>query len=236
MLQVFPEIPDCIFTTLKLKTTTLERRDKQDIEFHIQNYYPLDTPLLSNSDILKGVYEGGLKTWESSIDLVLYIEDHIHPGNSHILELGCGSGLPSIYLAKIGYKVDFQDFNKDVLDLVTIPNLMANITYDSLNLGEIPHRFFYGSWSDAVGLRDSYDIIISCETIYDSDSNDALLDIIQGKLSAQGVCFIAAKKIYFGCSGSLEIFKEAAMKRGLNCTVMWQSEKGVKREIVQVSR
>lgn len=53
------------------------------------------------SDLISGVYEGGLKVWECSIDLCHYLSEHvlshdvIHPISSlhrggSILELGCG--------------------------------------------------------------------------------------------------------------------------------------------------
>lgn len=31
----------------------------------------------SNSDLIPGVYEGGLKTWECTFDLILYLSRHL---------------------------------------------------------------------------------------------------------------------------------------------------------------
>lgn len=72
-----------------------------------------------NSDIIEGVYEGGLKVWECSIDLCKYLAEQISQfrnrgcvsdepnselawndcqgalsSNGSVLELGCGHGLP----------------------------------------------------------------------------------------------------------------------------------------------
>ena len=45
--------------------------------------------LNENSDLVKNVYEGGLKIWECSQDLVLYLnESSINIENKSILELG----------------------------------------------------------------------------------------------------------------------------------------------------
>jgi len=58
----------------------------------------LDAP----SDLV-AVYEGGLKTWECSLDLV----EHLHElrcsnfggfDGNRVLEIGCGTSLPSLYI------------------------------------------------------------------------------------------------------------------------------------------
>ena len=81
-----------------------------------------------HSDLIPGVYEGGLKLWECAVDLVEYLsESNINFHGMRILELGCGIGLPGIYSATRGAKeVHFQDFNPQVLNYVTIPSVMLN--------------------------------------------------------------------------------------------------------------
>lgn len=69
-----------------------------------------------SSDLEPGVYEGGAKVWEGSLDLVRFLADLSNEelfghdnnnnnsttgsttGNFHILELGCGHALPACYL------------------------------------------------------------------------------------------------------------------------------------------
>ena len=51
-----------------------------------------------NTDLVPGVYEGGLKVWECSIDLCRYFVQNNIVIKGHILELGCGHGLPGIWL------------------------------------------------------------------------------------------------------------------------------------------
>ncbi|KAK3826255.1 MAG: hypothetical protein JOS17DRAFT_686857, partial [Linnemannia elongata] len=85
--------------------------------------------LAGKSDLVKGVYEGGLKTWECALDLVAYLADQKHNYDGQkILELGCGSALPGIYVLTQSntVQVDLQDYNDQVLKFVTLPNVLLN--------------------------------------------------------------------------------------------------------------
>ncbi|KAF9990305.1 hypothetical protein BGZ75_002619 [Mortierella antarctica] len=85
--------------------------------------------LAGTSDLVKGVYEGGLKTWECALDLVAYLAEQKESfDGKRVLELGCGSALPGIYVLtqSDSVKVDLQDYNDQVLKLVTLPNVLLN--------------------------------------------------------------------------------------------------------------
>ncbi|KAF3986974.1 hypothetical protein FT663_01692 [Candidozyma haemuli var. vulneris] len=88
-------------------------------------------------DLQKNVYEGGFKSWECSYDLVDEIanqeNDQLFSNKSSILELGCGSALPSCFILmkwfekKVSNKtLLLSDFNLEVLRLVTVPNLIVH--------------------------------------------------------------------------------------------------------------
>lgn len=81
-----------------------------------------------HSDLIPGVYEGGLKVWECALDLVHFLSElDLNFPQMNILELGCGIGLPGIYSAMRGAKaVHFQDYNPEVLNYSTIPSVMLN--------------------------------------------------------------------------------------------------------------
>ncbi|KAL1728099.1 hypothetical protein EV714DRAFT_215928 [Schizophyllum commune] len=105
----------------------------------------LDAP----SDLVPGLYEGGLKTWECSLDLVDYL-DGLQAGEGtsldattssgwagkRVLEIGCGTAIPSLYLlheilqderkpSEVPHtKITLQDYNASVLELITLPNLL----------------------------------------------------------------------------------------------------------------
>ncbi|KAM3123007.1 hypothetical protein CJJ07_001799 [Candidozyma auris] len=85
-------------------------------------------------DLRKNVYEGGFKSWECSYDLVDEVaknEDTF--AKNSILELGCGSALPSCFIFQkwleknsSGKTLVLGDYNYEVLRLVTIPNLVVH--------------------------------------------------------------------------------------------------------------
>ena len=119
-----------------------------------------------HEDVRAGIYEGGLKSWECSIDLVRWLARQlkekgeggeeglsIAQGFPRILELGCGTSLPSLFLfqeavkmrhsatgqeecgvnggggggeGKGGITFHLADYNYEVLRLVTMPNIFLS--------------------------------------------------------------------------------------------------------------
>ncbi|KAJ7782382.1 hypothetical protein DFH07DRAFT_900850 [Mycena maculata] len=130
------------------KNITLACRDLFDARFQLiseghgdESETPGPTSALgfldSPSDLVPGVYEGGLKTWECSLDLVDYLEglEDLNPAyfsGKRILEVGCGTGIPSVYLlhrifcgdSNTATHVHLQDYNASVLELITFPNII----------------------------------------------------------------------------------------------------------------
>jgi predicted nicotinamide N-methyase len=90
-----------------------------------------------NTDLVPGVYEGGLKVWECSVDMCRYFLRKNIVIKGHVLELGCGHGLPGIWILKqaiaksqpksVDCFVAFSDYNEFVIRDVTIPNAAVNI-------------------------------------------------------------------------------------------------------------
>ncbi|PTU23819.1 hypothetical protein P175DRAFT_0448198, partial [Aspergillus ochraceoroseus IBT 24754] len=111
---------------------------------------------LEKGDIKPNFYEGGFKTWECSIDLAkLLVRSDDQGGifhkstreDRHIIELGAGTGVPSLALfaqllsettetestaAENARRTHFTfaDYNSAVLRLVTFPNLL--LTWNSI--------------------------------------------------------------------------------------------------------
>ncbi|KIW47631.1 uncharacterized protein PV06_00310 [Exophiala oligosperma] len=98
---------------------------------------------LENGDLSSGIYEGGFKTWECSVDLASLVTSLDLSQNWHIVELGAGSAVPSLSLlndfltsteddhhrrgSKRGtLKFTLCDYNEDVLRLCTAPNVFLN--------------------------------------------------------------------------------------------------------------
>ncbi|KAJ7782516.1 hypothetical protein DFH07DRAFT_324803 [Mycena maculata] len=130
------------------KNITLARRDLFDARFQLISEGRGDEPeipgstsalgfLDAPSDLVPGVYEGGLKTWECSLDLVDYLDgledsNAAYVSGKRILEVGCGTAIPSVYLlyrifcgdSNAATHVHLQDYNASVLELITFPNII----------------------------------------------------------------------------------------------------------------
>lgn len=195
---------------------------------------------LSNSDLVPGKYEGGLKLWEGSLDLVKTLRSEVESCNlslagKKVLELGCGHGLPGVFSCLQGASaVHFQDFNSEVLQCLTIPNVVANIPVKSESLSS-EVRFFAGDWSEVHQIlpdlqtddRDSngdsgsitsfgYDVILMAETVYSISTLPALYKLIKKCMShPHGVVYMAAKKYYFGVGGGSRRFISLVEKDGI---------------------
>ncbi|ORY84387.1 hypothetical protein BCR37DRAFT_391969 [Protomyces lactucae-debilis] len=81
---------------------------------------------MAKDDVIHGLYEGGFKTWECSLDLAEQVPGQLP---AHAIELGCGTALPTLCLLdaaleqKYAMRLTVQDYNLSVLQLATIPNL-----------------------------------------------------------------------------------------------------------------
>ncbi|NWH68865.1 MET18 methyltransferase, partial [Geococcyx californianus] len=96
----------------------------------------------SHSDLIPGVYEGGLKIWECTFDLIDYFsEAEIQFANKTVLDLGCGAGLLGIVaLRGNAEQVHFQDYNSTVIDEITLPNVVANCVGEGSRKGSGDHK------------------------------------------------------------------------------------------------
>ncbi|EDW63849.1 histidine protein methyltransferase 1 homolog [Drosophila virilis] len=200
----------------------------------------------SHSDLIAGVYEGGAKIWECTDDLLKYLFKNYekkHWENKLVLDLGCGSGLLGIYAMKCGAKVDFQDYNKDVLEKITIPNVLLNLNEtltDDEKIDQLQKKsnFYAGDWSYFTTLTENlekYDIILTSETIYNMENQQKLLDTFKKRLKSDGIVLVAAKSHYFGVGGGLEQLVEF-IKSGKDflSTYLWQADENLKRGIIQL--
>jgi len=195
----------------------------------------------TNTDLVPGKYEGGLKIWECSEDLVRYLHGSCSDGieDKKVLELGCGAGLPGIYCFLQGAEVWFNDYNEDVLEEVTIPNTLLNVPAKP---GQT--RFFSGDWgslekilSTELGTSEEskFDVILTSETIYNPDNQAKLVSIFKNFTKKGGQVLVAAKTVYFGVGGGVRQFVEVVKDAGLLVEVVHTFEGGVNREILKVT-
>ncbi|XP_067841605.1 histidine protein methyltransferase 1 homolog [Heptranchias perlo] len=89
----------------------------------------------THSDLIPGVYEGGLKIWECTFDLLKHL-DGVDLRSQRVLDLGCGAGLLGILaLRKQAQEVHFQDYNGAVIEEITIPNVALSEEESESSLG-----------------------------------------------------------------------------------------------------
>ncbi|KAG8764620.1 hypothetical protein FRC12_007997 [Ceratobasidium sp. 428] len=116
--------------------TDKEERSKEDLN---QNQAAIEF-VSRPSDLVPRVYEGGLKTWECSLDLANYVVDPQFEisdlRGKMIIELGCGTAMPTLSIiqklldrpppADSDPKtiIHVQDYNASVLEYVTLPNMI----------------------------------------------------------------------------------------------------------------
>ncbi|KFU98759.1 Histidine protein methyltransferase 1, partial [Pterocles gutturalis] len=159
----------CYVNTSVVEIMCLDGADREGI---------VSKSVSSHSDLIPGVYEGGLKIWECTFDLIDYFsEAEIQFTNKTVLDLGCGAGLLGITaLRGKAEKVHFQDYNSTVIDEITLPNVVANCIKAGNRMGSgddrktskppskkprkaerLPDvltkcRFFSGEWSEVSRL------------------------------------------------------------------------------------
>uniref|UniRef100_A0A1A9WXL1 protein-histidine N-methyltransferase n=1 Tax=Glossina brevipalpis TaxID=37001 RepID=A0A1A9WXL1_9MUSC len=197
-----------------------------------------------HSDLVPGVYEGGAKIWECTEDLLNYMSTNNSSDwwtHKRVLDLGCGAGLLGIYAYKQGAQVDFQDYNKDVLQQITIPNLLINVS-EQVPLEQVLRnaKFYSGDWSKwREYCKDAhfYDVILTCETIYNPRNQEKLLRCLKDKLKLNGVVMLAAKTHYFGVGGGLQQFKALLnADKSFEHQVVWTSREGLNRKILLLKK
>ncbi|KAK4170200.1 hypothetical protein QBC43DRAFT_1763 [Cladorrhinum sp. PSN259] len=126
-------------------TMQIPRRELWDVRVQLMAEDDTDGPSeseagLGEHDVKTGIYEGGFKSWESSVDLVKVLAsessaDALNCDPCVLIELGCGTALPSLVLfhwalterssgPKNPLVLAVSDYNPSVLYLVTLPNII----------------------------------------------------------------------------------------------------------------
>nr|XP_033791005.1 histidine protein methyltransferase 1 homolog isoform X2 [Geotrypetes seraphini] len=214
----------------------------------------------SQSDLIAGIYEGGLKIWECTFDLLNYLEDKdAQFTGKKVLDLGCGAGLLGITALKRKAKeVHFQDYNSTVIDEITLPNVLLNCGTEEegcsqenykpgskkcqktvKNQGILPMcRFFSGEWSQFSQLikNEKYDVILTSETIYNSNYYSVLHNTLSALLDKNGLIYLASKAHYFGVGGGIHLFKTFVQNRNIfSVKTVKVFDEGLQRFIIEMS-
>jgi len=222
-----------------------------DEDFYILSDF--QSEIDQNSDRIVGVYEGGLKVWECSVDLARFIcEGKIEVKDKFVCELGCGAGLPGMAAAyrRCG-RLLFQDFNDYVLTNCTAPSLCCNCLMRQrefpklvVSASEIKNTslevtnflFVSGDWENCY-FSDKADVILTAETIYDVNNYVKLHDLLDRCLASCGTVYVASKAFYFGVGGGTYEWLRFCESRGVfNAEISHCVDAPLKRFIIKMTR
>eukprot|EP00668_Euglena_longa_P014120 GGOE01018094.1.p1 GENE.GGOE01018094.1~~GGOE01018094.1.p1 ORF type:complete len:286 (-),score=79.68 GGOE01018094.1:100-957(-) len=182
---------------------------------------------LQKVDILHGTYEGGFKLWNCAGDVIHFCKDHNIVRPEHVvLDAGCGHGLLGIHALQAGASfVCFQDYNTEVLQELTIPNVALNLLGLPPELDKVQAlrgrlAFWAGDWDAFPPVncleRWQFDLILCSDVLYTAESTAKLLRFICKHMKATGSAYIGTKSFYFGCGGgALELEELVAKDKGL---------------------
>lgn len=154
--------------------------------------------------------------------------------------MGCGSGLASIELASHLPAATFylQDFNEDVIRYFTAANVLLN---NQMSSSELNSRYIYlsGDWSDVnrdiSAMNVKFDLIISSETLYNSENYPKFVALIESSLSTEGFVYIASKSHYFGVGGGSYGFIEFVESQSrLECDICHEIDAPLVRHILKL--
>ena len=181
---------------------------------HFNNSIIKTVNVPENIDLISGKYEGGIKIWECDEDLLEFLPSVYNDEwkNKNILDMGCGHGLPGIYLLLKGIKeICFQDFNKEVLDQIT-SNYILQLKFNYNKDFENNVKQVHGDWGD-FKYDKKFNIIISGDTLYNNENYEKIYNLIKNYLDKDGVAYFASKRFYFGVGGSSSEFRQFIIDR-----------------------
>ncbi|KAL4727495.1 hypothetical protein ACLX1H_006409 [Fusarium chlamydosporum] len=140
-------------------TIQLPRRELWDVRVQLmaeeEDLAGAQSEGLGSHDVKTGVYEGGFKSWESSVDLVKVLAANksistLEQNAFRVMELGCGTALPSLAVFQWAMtsvserrhlSLIMADYNPSVLRLVTLPNFILSWALNNAQLPALQEAF-----------------------------------------------------------------------------------------------
>ena len=246
------------------RSVALPRRDLFDVRFQVINDDNIGEAIVadSESDLVPGVYEGGLKTWECAADLVAQLDRSELPSGKRIIEVGCGTAIPSVYMLhrllseSASGSITLCDYNAEVLSLVVYPNMLLSWYFSKNPVTEpgeldidddtvrefdldlerrgISLNFYAGGW-DSYDVVGKFDILLSSETVYSEAALPFLVSLLRRASMSSSLCLVAAKVMYFGVGGGVAAFRQAVEDDGGAVNTVSACTAGVARMVLRVS-
>ena len=169
--------------------------------------------------------------------------------------MGCGTGDPACSLVSSvldnGFSrtinVVFQDYSQETIDSVTRPNVESKLGKLPDELKSLIKLHYVSSPWDSFSLEPlelaNVQVILSSECVYREDLFDSFSAVLDKALApSNSVCYIAAKRYYFGCGGGTIAFSEYLSSHPVYChwrvNVVHVEENGFSntREILEIHK
>jgi len=175
---------------------------------------PIDSLLLADSLDLTGH-----TVWKSAHVMLRYfdnIREDAGLKEANVLELGSGTGLVGVYLAKVGCKsVTLSDFESSTLDLIR-DNIDENNLGDAAKLEKI-------DWTSAQFTGNLYDMVVASDCVYDRDILKPLFQTafaaLKKEAKSQFVVCNCQNRLFCGQQAADELMKQAASDAGFKGAV-----------------
>lgn len=119
--------------------------------------------------------------WPSGLALARYVAQHGLAG-VHVLELGCGLGLPSLAAAHVGADVVATDWASEALEL-----LAQNAATNGLDV-ETTLRSWTDSGTTSVG---SFELVLAADVLYEERNAEPVLRLLEAAVLETGQAWIA---------------------------------------------
>lgn len=139
--------------------------------------------LLEGKNALKDVsnFPFWVKLWESAIVLAQLLVGQKYDGNTRMLELGAGLGVPGLAAAAAGCSVTLSDYEELILDFERVnaaASGLDNVSFEMLDWLNPPEM-------------EQYDIIVGAEILFREEFFSPLLNIMRKALKPEGVIYLA---------------------------------------------
>ncbi|KAK2609031.1 hypothetical protein QQS21_002401 [Conoideocrella luteorostrata] len=226
------------------QTIKLPRRELWDVRVQLMAEAEEDEGTsgegLGDHDVKTGVYEGGFKSWESSVDLVKVLAEKNHPNSwdnksARIIE----KTLPVLQDA-LSIEGELE-LTPVILDGFTAYLFSHNIHISFLSGGWSPDfiKLLYSLPGPDITTEQPVTLLLGAETIYSPFALQTFTEMVLSILareantfSADAAAWVAAKRIYFGVGGSLDDLVDKLQTRGALVTGLREEVEGVRRGVV----
>ncbi len=158
----------------------------------------LDSPEVLSASVDDDYMPYWAYLWPAALQIAKSILQNPWPGETRVLELGCGLGLVGIAALAAGCQVSLTDYDA---------NAIATAKMNAALNGFPDADAFVLDWRSPPQLN--YSVIIGCDVTYESRNHAPILDLLDRMLEPNGFCWLAD-----GGRNVAQAFVDLARNRG----------------------